>query len=56
MKKYLGLTLIVVGVLMLVGLKLVRLTFVNLLLRVPLLLVIAGVVLHVWQLKRESRY
>lgn len=56
MKKRLGLVLIVVGVLLLAGLKLAHLSFVNVLLLVPLLVIIIGVALHVWAQKKESAY
>ena len=56
MKKYLGLGLVVVGVLLLVVLKVVRLTFVNTLLLAPLFIIIIGVVLYVWAMKKENLY
>jgi len=54
--KPVGLGLMVVGVGALVALHVVQLTFVNVLLLVPLALVLAGFVLIVWGMKRESRY
>jgi len=54
--KPVGLGLMVVGVGALVALHVVQLTFVNVLLLVPLALVLTGFVLIVWGMKRESRY
>ena len=48
--------LMLVGVTLLVVLHLQHLTFVNMLLFIPLGLILLGLVLHVWAMKRESRY
>ena len=56
LKKHVGMGLMLVGVALLVVLHLQHLTFVNTLLFVPLGLILLGLVLHVWAMKRESRY
>ena len=56
LKKHVGMGLMLVGVTLLVVLHLQHLTFVNMLLFVPLGLILLGLVLHVWAMKRESRY
>jgi len=56
LQKYIGIALIVVGSLMLILLQVCHFTFVNALLLLPLGFIIAGVVIHVWMIKRESRY
>jgi hypothetical protein len=54
--KYSGLALILLGVLLLVTLHLLHFTFVNVVLLTPFFIILAGVVLQVWMMKRESRY
>ena len=54
--KYLGLALILLGVSLLVALHLLHITFITKLLLIPFIMVMAGVVIYVWQLKRESKY
>ena len=54
--KYLGICLIVAGVLMLLALYFFHFTFVSQLLYTAFFIIIIGVVLHVWMLKRESAY
>ena len=44
------------GTVLLVVLHVLNLTFVNALLFVPLLLILAGIVVHVYMQKRQSRY
>jgi Ca2+/Na+ antiporter len=56
LKNYGGIVLIFMGVLMLTVLHLVHFTFINALLIVPLLMIIAGVVFHVYRQKRQSAY
>jgi len=56
MKKFAGIALVVFGVLMLIVINLVHLTFLNILQLVPLIIIIIGVVVHVWLLKKESSY
>ena len=56
LQKNIGIALIAVGSLMLILLQVCRFTFVNALLLLPLGIIIAGVVIHVWMIKRESRY
>lgn len=56
LKNYGGIVLIFMGVLMLAVLHLVHFTFINALLIVPLLMIIAGVVFHVYRQKRQSAY
>ncbi|MBQ9668456.1 MAG: hypothetical protein IJV45_06935 [Prevotella sp.] len=56
LRKYGGLALIIIGVLLLTGLHLAHFTVVNALLLIPLGLILTGVVLHVWMMKRDSRY
>ena len=56
LKKYGGLLLMSLGVLMLIGLHLTHLTTVNALLLLSVFLIIAGIVLQLWTTKRESRY
>ncbi len=45
-----------VGVILLVVLHLVNITFINLLLILPLCFILGGLILYVWGAKRESRY
>lgn len=54
--KYSGLALILLGVLLLAALHLLHFTFVNVVLLTPFFIILAGVVLQVWMMKRESRY
>ena len=54
--KYIGLGLIALGFLFLAALHLLHLNFINWLLLTALGIIIAGLVVHVWLLKRESRY
>ena len=54
--KYLGLALILLGVVLFVVLHLMSLTFITKLLLIPFIMVLGGTVLYVWQLKRESKY
>ena len=54
--KYGGLGLIFLGVLLFATLQLLHFTFVNAVTSIPLVIVIVGVSLHVWSMKRESRY
>ena len=54
--KPIGFGLMVAGVGTLAVLHVVQLTFVTLLLFVPLAMVLVGFVLIVWGMKRESRY
>jgi len=53
---YIGIALISIGVLTLTGLHISGVTFINWLLAIPLLLILTGVVLHVWQQKRKGCY
>ena len=46
--------LIFVGIVLMTVLHIVHLTFINWLLFIPLLLIVGGVVLHVWQEKKAS--
>ncbi len=46
--------LMILGVALLTALHLLHLTFVNMLLLIPLLLILAGAVLHVLAMKRET--
>jgi len=54
--KYAGLFLIIMGVLALLVLQLVHFTMINALLLPPFIIIIIGVLLYVWGLKRESLY
>ena len=54
--KVTGGLLMVAGVALLVGLHWYHFTFVNLLLLVPLALILTGVLLHTWAMKRDSTY
>ncbi len=56
LKNALGLMLMALGTVLLVVLHVLNLTFVNALLFVPLLLILAGIVVHVYMQKRQSRY
>ena len=56
LRKNLGLGLILLGVVLLLVLHLLHLTFVNTLLLVPLIFILAGIVFHVWMMKRDSLY
>ena len=53
---YLGTGLMVLGAVLLAVLHLLHLTFINSLLLLPLALIVGGIFLHVWTLKRQSRY
>ena len=55
-RKYIGLALMILGTALLVGLHLYHFTFINKLLLVPLLLILAGLLLHVRAIKKESAY
>ena len=48
--------LIVLGVVLLAVLHVLHLTFINMLLVVPLLLIITGLVVHITVQKRQSKY
>jgi hypothetical protein len=54
--KYAGFCLVIVGVLMLAVLFFMRITMINALLLIPLLMIITGVLLNVWGIKRETQY
>ncbi len=54
--RYVGLAYMLLGVVLMVVLHIYGLTFSNFLLIVTLLLVLLGFVIHVWTLKRQSRY
>ena len=54
--RYIGLTFMCLGVALLVVLHLYGLTFSNRLLLITLSFVLLGFVIHVWTLKRESKY
>lgn len=56
LKKYIGWSLIVLGILLLVTLQLLHLNFINAPLFIALGIIILGLILHVWSQKRESRY
>lgn len=53
---YLGLGIMAIGVMLLVVLHFMHITFINILLILPLCLILGGLVLYVWGAKRESRY
>ncbi|MBP5337925.1 MAG: hypothetical protein J6Z14_01270 [Prevotella sp.] len=55
-RKYIGISLMLVGVLLLVVQHLLHFTMVNELLTIPLCLIVIGIVVYVWGLKRDSRY
>ena len=46
----------IVGITILVALHLLHLTFVNMLLLIPLCLILVGLLLHVRSMKKESLY
>ncbi len=54
--KYLGLTLILLGVAALVGIHLIGFPMANNLILIPFALIVAGAVIYVWRVKKESRY
>ena len=54
--KHIGLGLIALGFLFLAALHLLHLNFINWLLLAALAIIVLGLVVHVWLLKRESRY
>ena len=56
LKNALGLMLMVLGTVLLAILHVLNLTFVNALLFLPLLLILAGIIIHVYMQKRQSRY
>ena len=56
LKNHVGTGLIVLGVALFTALHLLRLTFVNELLFLPLLFIVVGILLHVRAMKRESKY
>jgi len=55
-KKYAGLSILLLGITLLVVLHVLHLNFINTLLMLSLCLMIVGLVLHVWARKSESRY
>lgn len=55
-KKYAGLSILLLGITFLVVLHVLHLNFINTLLMLSLGLMIVGLVLHVWARKNESRY
>jgi len=55
-ERYVGLGLMTLGVVLLVVLHVLQLTFVNRLLVVPSLFILAGFLLHLHAQKRQSRY
>lgn len=55
-KKYAGLSILLLGITLLVLLHVLHLNFINTLLMLSLGLMIVGLVLHVWARKNESRY
>ena len=55
-RKNIGLGLILLGSIMLAAQHLARFTMVNALLVVPLIFIVAGLVIHVWGMKRDSNY
>ena len=55
-KNYGGITLISAGVLILAVLHAVHFTIINALLIIPLLLIIGGIIWHVYWLKKQSPY
>ncbi len=55
-KRYIGLTYMCLGVVILVLLHIYGLTFSNRLLLIPLALILLGFVIHVWVQKKESKY
>ncbi len=56
LNKHLGMGLMVTGVALLAALHLLHLTFVSQLLLLPLLFILAGILLHVRAMKKESKY
>ena len=56
LKDHIGTGLMLLGTALLLAVHLLRLTFVNSLLVVPLLLILLGLLLHVRSLKRQSSY
>ena len=54
--KYIGLGLILAGVALLVTLHVLHVTFVNMLLLIPLFLIVSGIVCHIWAMKCQSNY
>ena len=55
-RKSIGLALILIGIALLAVQYLLHFTFVNALLILPLCLIIVGLGIHVWMMKRESPY
>ena len=56
LKNALGLMLMALGTVLLAVLHVLNLTFVNALLFLPLLLILVGIIIHVYMQKRQSRY
>lgn len=54
--KTIGILLIIIGVTLFVVLHILRFTFLNILLFIPLVFVLLGFVLYLIGMKRESRY
>ncbi len=52
LRKNAGIALIFVGIELMVVLQITRLTFLNWLLLIPLVMIVSGVVWHVWQEKK----
>ena len=55
-KKYIGTSIILLGVILLITLHLLHFTIVNTLLFIPLGCIILGIIIHVWMMKRENLY
>ena len=56
LKNALGLMLMALGTVLLAVLHVLNLAFVNALLFLPLLLILTGIIIHVYMQKRQSRY
>ena len=56
MKRYIGVFLIALGIVLLVVAGLTGLSHFNLFLLLPYSIIIIGLCLHVWQQKRQSKY
>jgi len=56
MKRYVGLVLMAIGVILMLVLHKTGIAFLNKILIIPFLVLLAGFGIHVWMLKRESKY
>jgi len=54
--KYIGLTLILIGVALFIAIHLLGFPIANTLVVIPFVLILTGTVIYVWRVKKESHY